>query len=393
MRVVLALALLTALGGCDKLLSLTPVGPTPADARAIDGAPDGAPDAMPPDAPDAQTRLCAGSLYFNTCAEIVGLPSLTYGAPATIHTDTDCTTTQPQTGGPAVCVIIASQILVSANVRVVGSRPLALVALESLQITSTGTIDASSDSSMAGAGANVSTCGSQGGKAQGASDSYSGGGAGGSFGGLGGNGGAGPATTDIALAGGAISATVVRGGCRGGAGGPNNMGAFAFGGPSGGAVYLVARQDLIIDGRVLANGVGGNGGPGNNLAASAAGGGGGGSGGLIALDAMNVQLGGNCLLQASGGGGGGGSTNLSGFPGGTPNPATFNSAALGGSDGAGSSNGAGGSGSLAADGGGGFRPTAAGQGGAGGGGGGAGHIRVFPASTVLNGNHVPMPTS
>jgi hypothetical protein len=135
-----------------------------------------------------------------------------------------------------------------------------------------------------------------------------GGGAGGSFGGTGGNGGS-SQSVDGALSGGiagpaVLPPTLPRGGCDGQVGaltGPTSVvGKYGRG---GGAVYLIAKGSIAIDGIINASGEGAPGALG-----TASGAGGGGSGGMIGLDAPNIQL--NSTLFANGGGGAAANTTM-----------------------------------------------------------------------------------
>ncbi len=254
-------------------------------------------------------------------------------------------------GAPDLCVVSGTNITASGTVRVTGSNPLAIVATQNITIPSGATIDVSSVvGGSTGAGANTGSC-SPGSAATGNSGG-GGGGAGGTFQTLGGRGGAGQSTVGGGL-GTIVTASFVRGGCRGGNGAGSSPG---IGGSSGGAVYLAARLLLQIDGRINATGAGGRGATG-----SKSGGGGGGSGGMIALHGAQIVIGSGARIWANGGGGGGGgSSNSAGTNGDqAPDP--------GGGGAGGSGDGAGGVGAYGINGG-----AAGTQGGKGGGGGGGG---------------------
>src|SRR5262245_1292749 len=116
-----------ALGGCDKLLSLQTVSPGQADAQPADAVPDGMVDAGHVTNPDGPTIVCAGTLYFKTCASLAGMSGKAYVGNSQISTavgSADCTKTQSQTGGPDVCVVLANSITISGTLEVIGGRPL-----------------------------------------------------------------------------------------------------------------------------------------------------------------------------------------------------------------------------------------------------------------------------
>ena len=255
------------------------------------------------------------------------------------------------------CVIAGATVNlpIGTTVTATGSRPLVILATQSLAIE--GTLDvASHRQGQLGAGANDAACIA----GQAATNKY--GGPGGSFGGRGGAGGGGPlaaaATTSI---------TTLRGGCAGLQGAGGTQGA---GGSGGGAVYLIAASSLAITGTINASGAGGGG------AIDTAGGGGGGSGGMIGLDAPSITIASSALIFANGGGGGEGAGNSnSGLAG--ADPTTALTPAAGGAGGAGAGDGGNGAAGVITSGGNG---TVSDEGG--GGGGGAGVIKVFPAQSV-----------
>jgi hypothetical protein len=242
--------------------------------------------------------------------------------------DSVCTVVVPanaSTGAPELCVISAATIEVAAGatLRAIGSRPLVLAASESIQVV--GTIDASSKRATTtpnqpeslGAGAESAPCSPF---ARAVVDGQEGasGGAGGSLRGDGGGGGSG--NIDFtSLPGGlpnpkVAKLDVLRGGCRGQAGGAStgraNGGAGGTGGPGGGSIYLAAATRIQIQptGAIAVNGAGGGGG------ATEAGGGGGGSGGLLVLEAPTILQVGRLAANGGGGGGGGYFDELSNLP-------------------------------------------------------------------------------
>jgi hypothetical protein len=263
------------------------------------------------------------------------------------------------------------------TLRAYGDLPLVIVATSTIRIE--GTLDASSNPSSRGAGANPMTCAmSTGGPGLQCAQHAGSGGGGGGFGAAGGAGGEGGDTRDCGNAldgqpGGAAGQAstppaTLRGGCAGGGGAPSNAagGMIGSGGAGGGAISLVARDKVIVGttGRILAGGGGGQ--PGRERA----GGGGGGAGGMIVIESVDVDLQPMSVVAANGGGGAGGGDGNVADPGEPGLPST--EAADGGDeDPAGGAGGDGGVISAEA----GRAGTLADRGG-GGGGGGVGFIRV-----------------
>src|SRR5262249_32016312 len=141
---------------------------------------------------------------------------------------------------------------------VIGTRPLILFATTNL--VATAAIDAASHFDKPnGAGANDADCTTAG--IDGAdSGTGAGGGAGGRLGDPGGAGAPGGVGTLPGLPGGIVVApTIVRGGCRGGAGG-HGIGNGGAAGAGGGAIYLVAGARIDIT-SINASGAGANQGP------------------------------------------------------------------------------------------------------------------------------------
>jgi hypothetical protein len=286
------------LGGCSKILGIEGFALTP-DA--------------PPDVPGPDAQLCWGS----------GLAPVCLNAPATgvrvldtaLDTDTlgTCTDLIAQPAGPELCVIAATQINVSNTVTATGTRPLMLLATDTIQIG--GTLDVSSKRTAAkpGAGANFASCGAGTAPTNGTATTGAGGGGGGSFTtptlGKGGNGGdsrdsAGVVVNNNGVSGSLLGLTFVRGGCRGQDGGDAGAAQGGVGGAGGGAVYLLAGTSITVDGNIYASGAG--------AAASAAraGGGGGGTGGLIGLEAPMIDVKG--IVAANGANGSAGGTSVAG---------------------------------------------------------------------------------
>jgi hypothetical protein len=366
---LLALALVT---GCT--FRTNAAGPTDgplADTHRID-APrnDGPIDArLTSDAPPG----CDGASPLILCVN--GTPSGTLSLFNLLIDTDDCIGGQKlgQANGPIVCTLAAATITVDGLVRAEGSLPLALVATQSLSVDANALLDVSSSRANGpGAGADPSDCATTAGTSN---MQGGGGGAGGSFGTAGGNGGTGAASGGVAAA--ATGAPdELRGGCPGGNGG-DGQDSGGTGGPGGGAIYLLSRGSLSIEGAVDASGAAGS-----SPSPSKSGGGAGGSGGMIALwSAGSLTISGQ--LYANGGGGAGGSGTGTGSPGNESAGPTF--AGTGGAGG--SMAGAGGDGAIASSGG---NPGASGSKGGGGGGGGVGVIRDVSGQT-LGGSLSPPP--
>jgi hypothetical protein len=319
--------------------------------------------------------------HFQLC--FMTLPPLvegTFSADEVINVD-ECPTLVPEPGGGSSmwCVIAAPQITIGPNITVRATQsgspwPLVLLATSG-DLTIHGTLDVASHQgqgpNLVGAGADPASCMPHNG-------TMGGGGAGGSFVSSGGAGGTSGGTPQ-----GPATASTLRGGCPGGSAGPNGS---QVGGQGGGAVYLVAKNAITIDGLVDASGAGGTRGLGS--ASLASGGGGGGSGGMIALAAEGaITVTANGALIADGGGGGGGG--VLGAPGGDGHEWTSTLAPLGGSPGVPGSMNVGGNGAYlnmaASDGSTGLTT-------AGGGGGGTGAIRALTSLPVSKGRIDPAPT-
>ncbi len=223
-------------------------------------------------------------------------PALDLGSSATIDTSTG----QVTVDGTAVTVassvvgtsppvrVFAVASLVAAEVNVTGTSALAIVSNGDIKIA--GHFSLSATSSISGPGAlNNATC--EGKTTITGTNAYSGAGGGG-FGTSGGRGGnvnntdTGSARNGGAAGGvtGNVTLTPLRGGCDGGIFSGNLRGR------GGGAVQLVSRTKLVIEGILSANG-------------SSAGGGG--SGGGILLEAPIVQVSGNVVANGGAGAGGG----------------------------------------------------------------------------------------
>jgi len=339
-----------ALGGCRGLLGIDE--PIVGDAGAAPGD----------SAPDAET--CYGVAPFELCGTFAPTTDLVVSGFGGMVVDTalDCDAVVR-----GWCVIARTSITIAgAGLKATGSRPLALLALGSIDVS--GQIRADAEGATPGPGATDLTLGCHVGAPPSPGLNGGGGGAGGSFVTAGGAGGAG----NVGANPGGTPGTPVgpisdlRGGCSGGTGAPGNTLALDPGGAGGGGVYLLAATSMNITGTINASG--GGGGRGRQ---SKSGGSGGGSGGMIVL--WSPMLTGSPTLIASGGGGGGGADNgANGTPGGEGLTILAALGGAGGSQGAG----VGGKGSL------GMGPGLAGgddntSAGGGGGGGGGGVLRIF----------------
>lgn len=364
------------------------------DEVPIDGAPgdDGGIDTPPP----TDARLCFGGPH-QIC--LTTAPSGPRTLPAMINTDTMCDQVETPTGGVALCVVSGAQITIT-NTRAEGSRPLVIVATETIEIT--GDLDVSSKrTGNAGAGMSTTACvAATAGENDGGGAAGGGGGGFGAAGGTAGNGdqnnNGGAAGNATGGTGGAMSlSTFIRGGCKGANGGSTNGGNngsndgtnFGAGSNGGGAVYLIANTSITVatNGTITASGGGGAGGK-----QTSGGGGGGGSGGLVGLDAPTITVMGE--IAANGGAGGGGGGNSDGGNGGDGSQpgatANWNQRAGGGTSGQMANSPGGDGGAINNLGGAG---TSNSDGGSGGGGGGVGLVWVH--GTLTGTNVSPPPTA
>ncbi|MBL8914521.1 MAG: hypothetical protein JNM17_27705 [Archangium sp.] len=195
-----------------------------------------------------------------------------------------------QNGGLSTLVLSAADLEVSGNftLNFTGSRPVILISMKDLLVLGAITTSAGAQSCMgSGAGGN------------GSGTVYKSGGGGGGFataGGAGGNVTNGPAGGSP----GVINlGTQLRGGCQGGVGGGSSQRASS----GGGALQLVALDNITIAGVISAPGAGGSGGGFGN------GGNGGGSGGELLLEAQQIVASGGGLTCNGGAGGEAGTGN------------------------------------------------------------------------------------
>jgi hypothetical protein len=319
--------------------------------------------------------ICFGAALFVDCYEPGLEPTGAYEPIGQLDTSdsTTCTRVIAQPNGPELCLRTAGTISIGSYVRFKGSRPLVLLATDTIDVATAGTLDVSSFRTDIGAGANTGICASVGDGAPNTSTAANAGAAGGGGGGFGTAGGRGGAGRGVAggEGGGTTALAQVRGGCHGARGGTSSAGPGGEGGHGGGAVYLIAGNSITIAGAIRANGSGGNGGT------SKAGGGGGGSGGLIAFDTPVVTIATSATMFANGGGGGeGGGASGGGSAG--EDPKVYSQRALGGHTNPAGGDGGGGS-LLATTGVNGGTDTNGG----GGGGGGAGRIKVYRADVPV----------
>jgi hypothetical protein len=280
------------------------------------------------------------------------------------------------TTGPLIVVPFHTFTLnTGVTLRVVGSKPIALVA--------DGTIDINGTLDLGAAGAaHRNNCDAVAG-ANG--NGGAGGGGGGGFGSIGGAGGDGN-SDGVARAGGNGGTAQARpeaplGGCDG-AGGGDSTGVGGPTGKGGGAVMLVATAiNVASSGSVDASGGGGGFGRSGD-----GGGGGGGSGGFILLEATRLQIEGVIVANGGGGGEGGeatgpGNAGSRGLTATSPAPGGAGNAADGGDGGAG------GAAQLLA----GRSSTQTKPGGGGGGGGGVGFVSFGAPQIVVGTNATVSP--
>ncbi|HEX2687975.1 MAG TPA: hypothetical protein VHN14_15210 [Kofleriaceae bacterium] len=346
-----------------------------------------------PGTPPVDGQACFGTGIVRVCLATTPAQPLTIPDALTIDTSDSTMCAATVSGAANYCVIAATSITVNATLRAKGTKPLVLIASDTITVNQL--IDVASHRTIpefVGAGADPATC-----MAGTLPNGARSGGAGGSFVGKGGDGGGGAAGgggTGGRSVNGTNNITELRGGCPGQAGTGNGKGA---GGHGGGAVYLIAGNRIDITGPgINAAGEGGDSGKGGPIATpNASGAGGGGTGGMIGFDAPTIANNNNSLLLANGGAGGEGSgVTTDGDPGDDPSTTAAAiggtaSSQIGGDGGNGSSGpatGAGANGKNGADG----SSNAGNDGGGGGGGGGAGLIKG-PAASLGN-NVSPAPT-
>lgn len=205
--------------------------------------------------------------------------------------------------GPELAVLYLRGLTVSSGsvVRIIGSRPLVVVASTDIEVS--GVLDAGGKAAEPGAGA----AGARGAGVDGLATDESAGGGGAGHAAVGADGSNGPSTGGPSY--GDPELTILSGGSKGGTGG-FRLCMPVSGGAGGGAVQLFAAGAIRIRDGGGVN-AGGGGGRGGDICNTAAAGSGGGSGGAIFLQANEVLVRG--VLAANGGGGGSGTTACGGF--------------------------------------------------------------------------------
>jgi hypothetical protein len=363
------LLVLLACSGCSSILGIDNFKLSDAGTTGDDAT-----DGPSPDVPDS----CLGPSGFAVCLNPPPMGKFTFDA-ASVPIDTSpggtaCLTAQPtgwvSQGQPDACFIAATLIEIDAPMRVTGGRPLVLVSTDAIRIPSNGSIDAAAHrgaSAVPPASPSADCMAPSPPMENGGGNIGHGGGAGATFGTRGGPGGVGGAGQNQGGQPSAVIAvpTKLRAGCNGGFGGRGQGPVGPPGGLGGGAVYLVAKNEIILDGFINASGAAGQAGE------FSSGGSGGGAGGMVMLHASMIS--GNGIIIANGGGGAGGSNVFTmANAGADPSPSSPTLPAAGGG-GAGAPGGQGFAGaSQAAPG----QSAGANNTGGGGGGGGGGYIRL-----------------
>jgi hypothetical protein len=261
-----------------------------------------------------EVGYCLGFPKFRVCLDEEPTSPLAIDEDLLLDTSASnlCANKQPTSwsmqGQPKACFLVGSSVTISAKVQARGALPLVIFASESITITSSldaashnasptnmihgpgstnmmqqqelmciGTAPGTGTATAGGRGGTFRTRGGDGGKS--------------SAGSVGGQ----PPDPSV------DPPMVLRPGCDGGSGptSTTNM-TGGSGGYGGGAVYLVAKNKITINGVVNVSGAAGGGGR------ATAGGGGGGSGVMIHRHAMTNTAKGGLLMGTGGGGGGGG---------------------------------------------------------------------------------------
>jgi hypothetical protein len=273
----------------------------------------------------------SGTATVNSDTGEIIAPPLTRAAGQGIDNNIGFRVATQSAGGPEVAIFSfrALTIASGAVVNVIGSRPVAFVALNDINVS--GAIDVQGScmpgTSVAGGGlggltnaAGLGGAGSGSGAGGGGfgTGNAGGGGGGGAYGEIGGTGttvGGGTGGNAGALFG-DLTATdpILMGGSGGGAGGAitnNNTG--GRGGSGGGFVQLASNGQITLGAAAVIQAGGCHGSPGG--ATANGGGGGGGSGGAIMLEARTVTFSNGTVLAANGGAGGGGADGSAGADG------------------------------------------------------------------------------
>jgi hypothetical protein len=351
-RVRLLLASLALTGaGCQQLFGLDQ--PRRPDAATIDGS-------------GSDSSDCYGTGVYTICLQSPPPPPISFTPGQTIVTADVCSNERwSNVNQPDSCIVVATMLTVP-SIAVRGSRPLVLLATDSLTVE--GTIDAASHAGdIIGPASPSPDC--QSGLQPQNGVKGAGGGAGGSFVALGADGGFGNAgSNNGGTAGSPIAATRLQAGCDGQVGGVGSS-TGAVSGHGGGALVLIAGGTLTLRSAII--NVSGSGG--HSAGVAEGGGGGGGSGGMLVLNAPAIVDDKSSIVIANGGGGGGGGGGTAGPDGADPDPSAPTTTAAGG--GASCGNNAGGHGAVVVT-----APQAGNDGsgncGGGGGGGGIGYIQA-----------------
>jgi hypothetical protein len=244
---------------------------------------------------------CVMGSLIDACFHTLPAGNVTLNSPINTDTDSRCVT-QAQPGGPDVCMIGGATVMVTGTVRATGKKPLVLVAV--MDLTVNGVIDVSGIALNAPpAAVDQSPCPGVG---NGLDGNGPGGGGGGAFGTGAKSGGQGAANTQGAGGTASTPPAYIRGGCSGGKGGNGSPSTAGLAGIGGGAVYLLAGDSIDVGDGSSINASGGGGGGGSLVG----GGGGGGAGGMIGLDAPEVDVEGDVFANGAGGGGGGDTTDV-----------------------------------------------------------------------------------
>ncbi|MFO0714659.1 MAG: hypothetical protein U0353_32760 [Sandaracinus sp.] len=292
------------------------------------------------------------------------------GAPMMLLSHPD----QPGSAGE-VCLFAANSFTFTAgaNVQVIGTRPLVLLARDRIELATGAVLSAASPNTPGGncaldrTGAGSGTGGNVGADGTG----NDGGGGGGGFFGLGGDGGDGGGTGGGGGAGSAPSSMTLVPLVGGADGGSGHGGTGGFAGPGGGAIQLSAPR-ITLHGVVEAFGGGGGGGSAMNA------GGGGGSGGGVHVEALVLDAAGGAIDVRGGAGGGGGCSGRGQCGGQNPAPDAMSGGPANGTC-AGNGGAGAGDGSVSGDPG----ETASSNGGGGGGGAGAVVVRQYRSSAPV----------
>jgi hypothetical protein len=350
--------LLLALCGCSSVFGLHD------PARAVDGGvPDVPIDGSRDDGPPADAPMCFGTGEYTVCFDALPTDAATYTGTVNTATAAACATNVHwmSASQPDSCFLAGTNVMLS-DVTLTGARPVVVVATGT--VTVMGLVDASSHrAATTGAGTGSPACNAP----DAAQEDTEGGagGAGGSYGTLGGNGG----KSSNGMAGGAAAAagaiTSLHGGCRGAPGAKGGGGQSGAPGMGGGALYIVAGNNIVLGASTIAaNGAGAG------VAQNRWGGAGGGTGGMLVLQAPAIAAL-SATLMANGGGGASGASGGAGTPGADPSTSSPLAPAPGGTGNADGGNGYAASSPAAAG-----MASPGGTTGGGGGGGGGGYIRA-----------------